>query len=161
MVMKKKGQEMSVSTLVLIVIGIVILVMLVLGFTMGWQNLWGKINVFQGGSVEDVISACKIAAAAEATYSYCNEFKPVTIDNNKIMVNCQYPDISSRLIDKRLNCETGDKDPARLYCIGLYDNAKEDASKKLNVDNTKVNSLTVTCAGIVPERATPLASAEK
>lgn len=114
--MKKKGQEMSVSTLVLIVIGIVVLVMLVLGFTMGWQNLWNKINVFQGGSVEDVINGCKIAATAEATYSYCNEFKPVTINNQKMLINCEYGAVQDRL-DKKLDCGADDKGRYKKYCI--------------------------------------------
>lgn len=120
MKVNKKGQEMSVATLVLIVIGIVVLVMLILGFSMGWQNLWGKINIFGGGSnVETVVQACKLAAASDSAYSYCNEFKKVTMDNKVQYVNCQANQIVSGL-DKTLDCggKTAEQS-AQDYCAKL------------------------------------------
>jgi hypothetical protein len=117
--MNKKGQEMSVATLVLIVIGIVVLVMLILGFSMGWKNLWGKINVFSGGSnVETVIQACEIAATSDSSYNFCQEFKTITIDGKKIYVNCQDSRVSSTL-EKRLSCPEGADDPALKKCQTL------------------------------------------
>lgn len=44
----KKGQEMSVGILVLIVLGIVVLVTLLIGFTMGWENFFEKIAKISG-----------------------------------------------------------------------------------------------------------------
>ena len=53
--LNKKGQDLSIGTLILIVLGIVVLVLLILGFTLGWGNLWDRINIFGGGaSVGDV-----------------------------------------------------------------------------------------------------------
>ena len=104
MVMNKKGQEMSVTTLILIVLGVVLLVMLILGFSMGWQNLWGKINIFGGGStVESVLESCKLATETESVFTYCNEFKKVTIDKKTQYVNCEAFQIINQL-DKRLKC---------------------------------------------------------
>ena len=118
MVMKKKGQEMSVATLVLIVIGIVILVMLILGFSMGWQNLWGKINIFGGGSnVETVVQACKLAATSESTFSYCSEFKKVTIDSKTQYINCEAKAVTG--LDKHLTCSPDLKARATNFCGSL------------------------------------------
>ncbi len=140
MKVNKKGQEMSVTTLVLIVIGVVLLVMLILGFSMGWQNLWGKINVLGGGSnVVTVIEACKIAATSDSTYSYCSEFKKVTIGSETRYFNCEAPEVLSGL-DKKLTCGTGDKDPVKVYCATLVkdktDAQKEDI-KKIMVNTNK------------------------
>jgi hypothetical protein len=120
MVMNKKGQEMSVSTLVLIVIGIVVLVMLILGFSFGWQNLWNKINILgAGSSVDTVVESCKIAATSDLVNSYCDEFKKVKIANQNMYVNCQYSAVVSKL-DKNLACPSGDAvGSATAYCGNL------------------------------------------
>lgn len=96
MVMKKKGQEMSISTLVIIVIAIIVLVLVVLGFTMGWQNLWSKFNIFGGssGSLADVVSACKIAISTQSTIAYCSEFHKV----GTAYYNCQQGDVNAALV---------------------------------------------------------------
>lgn len=90
----KKGQEMSVSTLVLIVIGIVVLVMLILGFSMGWQNLWGKINILGGSNLETIVQSCNIAATSDSVASYCEEFKLLSKGE---YVTCNYPKVKESL----------------------------------------------------------------
>jgi len=99
----KKGQEMSVATLVLIVIGIVVLVMVILGFTMGWQSLWSKINIFGGGSdINTIVQACNLAATSDSVYSYCNEFKQIKSAGKTEYLNCE----DSRVVGfaKTLDC---------------------------------------------------------
>ena len=73
----KRGQDLSIGTLILIVLGIIVLVLLILGFSMGWSNLWDKINIFGGTSgVGDIVLACKLASTSQDTYTLCNkEFK--------------------------------------------------------------------------------------
>lgn len=118
MVVNKKGQEMSVSTLVLIVIGIIILVVVILGFSMGWQNLWNKINIFGGASnVQTVIQSCQLAAASDSTYSYCSEFKKVTIDGKTRYINCEAPQVSG--LDKTLTCIPSMKERINSFCASL------------------------------------------
>lgn len=121
MKVNKKGQEMSVATLVLIVIGIVVLVMLILGFTLGWQNLWNKINILGGASdVSTVIQACNLAATTDDQNAYCNEFKSVKIGNQKQYVNCQNVNVQPNL-DKTLDCGgKSAEENAREYCAQLY-----------------------------------------
>ena len=116
MKVNKKGQEMSVATLVLIVIGIVVLVMLILGFTMGWQSLWNKINIFGGGSdVSTVIQACTLAANAGDKYAYCSEFKLIKIGNEKVYVNCQSNQVDTSLTSK-LDCDKKIDWNAETFC---------------------------------------------
>ena len=37
--MNKKGQEMSVTAIILIILGLIVLVVLILGFTVGWSQI--------------------------------------------------------------------------------------------------------------------------
>ena len=135
----KKGQEMSVTTLILIVIGIVLLVVLILGFSMGWSNLWSKINIIGGGTgIDTVIQGCNIAATSDAAFSYCNEFKEVTLPGSvKTFINCHYSAVEEKLT-KKLSC-TGD--PIEVYCTDLA-NAATSSSALAAVKNTHVNDKT-------------------
>ena len=74
LVMRKRGQEMSISTLVLIVIAIIVLVLVVIGFTGGLKNLWDRITNLGGGksNVQSIIQACQVACAANSQYDYCS-----------------------------------------------------------------------------------------
>jgi len=143
----KKGQEMSVATLVLIVIGIVVLVMLILGFSMGWTNLWSKINIFGGGSnVETVVQACKISASSGSTYSYCSEFKKVTIDGKTQYINCQDSRVAG--IENPLDCGKDAAASAKKYCTDLMMAAKTDTAKNAVLEIV-VNSNTCKGLGVV------------
>lgn len=75
----KRGQEMSISTLVLIVLAIIVLVLVVIGFTGGWQNLSDRISNLGGGkeNVQLVIQACEIACSSRSQYDYCTRMRDV------------------------------------------------------------------------------------
>ncbi len=116
----KKGQDLSIGTLILIVLGIVVLVLLVLGFSMGWENLWEKINIFGGGSsIGTVASACELAAQQDNKYGYCQEFKRVKVGQTNEYVNCQDTRLQSS-IDTRLNCDLNEVNNAiQMLCDGF------------------------------------------
>ena len=103
--MDKRGQELSVGTLILIVLGIVLLVLLILGFSLGWSNLWEKINIFGSGtSLESVAQKCSLAVPSNSLVSYCETYSQVTVDGKKRYINCEYPKLS---LDKKLTCAAG------------------------------------------------------
>ncbi len=83
----KIGQDMSIGTLILIVLGIIVLVLLVLGFSIGWENLFSKIGIFQGSDLSSMVTACKVAAASDSKTSFC-ECKSVKIDGAPSKINC-------------------------------------------------------------------------
>ncbi len=100
--MNKKGQELSVGTLILIVLGIVLLVLLILGFSLGWSNLWEKINIFSSStSLESVAQKCSLAATSNSLVSYCETFSQATVDGKKLYINCEYKKLN---LDKTLTC---------------------------------------------------------
>jgi len=75
MKMNKKGAEMTIGTIVIIVLALIVLVILALGFSSGWSNLWAKLNIF-GGTAQDLSTAgqvCQIACAAGDDVKFCKE----------------------------------------------------------------------------------------
>jgi hypothetical protein len=100
--MNKRGQELSVGTLILIVLGIVLLVLLILGFSLGWSNLWEKINIFSSAtSLDSVAQKCSLAVTSSSLTSYCEDFKQITVDGKKQYVNCEFSKLN---LDKTLTC---------------------------------------------------------
>jgi len=91
----KKGQEMSVATLLLIVLGLVIVVLVILGFSMGWSGLLEKINIFKPSSnIDDLMNNCNLALTQPG--AFC-EFKAVTLNGTSQYVNCQDSRIAGSL----------------------------------------------------------------
>ena len=87
----KRGQDLSIGTLILIVLGIIVLVLLILGFSMGWSNLWEKIGIFGGtSSVGDVVTACKLAVTSQDSYAVCQKSWKVKVNNEKQVLYCRH-----------------------------------------------------------------------
>ncbi|MBU0466125.1 MAG: hypothetical protein KJ718_05195 [Nanoarchaeota archaeon] len=83
--LNKRGQDLSIATLILIVLGIVILVLLIGGFSLGWGNLWEKVNIFSGGksNVGTINQACQLACTQQNTYNFCSEQRDLELQNKK------------------------------------------------------------------------------
>lgn len=89
--MNKRGQDLSIGTLILIVLGIVVLVLLILGFSLGWSNLWEKIDIFGGtSSVGDIVIACKLAHTSQDSYTLCEKTWKVDVEGEKQTVYCRH-----------------------------------------------------------------------
>lgn len=138
--MNKKGQELSVGTLILIVLGIVLLVLLILGFSLGWSNLWEKINIFSSStSLESVAQKCNLAVTSNSLISYCETFSLVTVDGKKMYINCEYEKLN---LDKKLICNSGrDVEKCKELLNGQFKVGEEakfvEARDKLTVNDKK------------------------
>jgi hypothetical protein len=69
----KKAQGLPISTIILLVIGVVILVVLVLGFTLGWNNLKGWIA--PSNNVQTIVEQCGLSCQMGQNYNFCYENK--------------------------------------------------------------------------------------
>ena len=74
----KKAQGLSINAIILIVLGILVLVMLVLGFTMGWDKIMPWIN--PPNNVQDVVSACQLKCSQNAKFSFCSELRTISMN---------------------------------------------------------------------------------
>ena len=142
----KKAQDLSIGTLILIVLGIIVLVLLILGFSMGWGNLWEKINIFGGGgsSIESEISACNLAVTSNSKYSYCENFQKIKIDGKTEYLNCQDGRVEPNL-NSKLTC---DKTTAQ-YIEAKCDSLSAADRTKVKVNNADCPATSSTqCAGV-------------
>jgi hypothetical protein len=68
----KKGFQMAISTIVMLVLAMMILLFLILFFTGGAGDFMGKIRSYFGYSnVDNVIEGCNILGDTSQTYDFC------------------------------------------------------------------------------------------
>ena len=139
----KRAQELSTTALILIVIGVIILVFVVLGFSIGWNNLFEKIGIFAGGgsSIESITLACKNAVGLNSIYSFCQDFKQIKVNGKTQYLNCQDDRIT---LDETIDTCVGD--PAKNKCIELI---KDGTAKADTLVNNKLCSSQVNCNEII------------
>lgn len=85
---KKRGQGLPISTIILLILGIVILVFLIIGFTQGW----GKFSsYFSKNNVNEVVTNCGLACSMNSQYDFCTSPRDLTSDTEKLkQVTCHY-----------------------------------------------------------------------
>jgi hypothetical protein len=103
MIRNKKAQGMSTSTIILLILGLIILVVLVLGFTVGWKRLLPFVQT--SNNLDTVKASCTIACSTNSQYDYCAALREV-----KDGVNDNFEDTC-------YNLATNQSYSARLYGI--------------------------------------------
>jgi len=78
--MDKTGQQMTLGTIIAIVLGVAVLVLLIWGFSSGWNNLWDKVTKYGGGkeNAGTVAQACALSCSSKNVYGFCN--KEITVN---------------------------------------------------------------------------------
>ena len=86
--MNKRGQELSTTTVILLILAVLVLVFLILGFSVGWS----KINPFLSKSNVDSISdACNIACNTNQNYAFCSQLRDLRAEDSKLKgVTCNF-----------------------------------------------------------------------
>ena len=77
----KKGQQMTLGTIIVIVLGILVLVFLIYGFSTGWGNLWDRITNLGGGesNLDTISQACALACTTNAKADYCTVSREIRV----------------------------------------------------------------------------------
>ena len=100
----KKGQQMTLGTIIAIVLGLVVLVFLIYGFSTGWGNLWEKITGLGGGDVNvaTISTACTLACQQEDQYSFCTQSRKVVLeaDTPAVDYTCQTLFTEKKAVDE-------------------------------------------------------------
>jgi len=84
----KRGQGMSTNAIILIILGIVVLVVLILGFTMGWKKIapWMSSN-----NVDDIVTACEASCSTSGVFDFCMVGRDLKAEDTKLKeVTCNY-----------------------------------------------------------------------
>ncbi len=97
--MNKKAAEMTIGTIVVIILALVVLVVLIYGFTTGWGNLWQRLTGFTGGevNVQTVVQSCQLACSTSAKYDYCLKERNVIFDEGSEAEKLTCRDLENRV----------------------------------------------------------------
>ena len=76
--LNKRGQGLQVSTIILMVLGVLVLILLALGFTIGWQKIvpWLSTN-----NVDTVVNQCQSACGTSSVYGFCSQNRTLKADD--------------------------------------------------------------------------------
>lgn len=89
MINNKRAQGLSTSTTILLILGVVILVVLILGFTIGWNKVapWISKN-----NVDSLRNTCEIACSGDSIYGYCLETRDLKLGDKKNLneITCNF-----------------------------------------------------------------------
>ena len=81
--MNKKGFEMAINTIVILVLSILVLIFLVLFFTDAGKIFLSKIGIYQGYSnVDNAVNSCNFYVESNSIYNYCCEKKEIKYFEN-------------------------------------------------------------------------------
>ena len=83
----KRGQGLSTNTIILLILGIVILVVLILGFTIGWDKLAPWISK---DNVQTIVNQCATACTTGDTYGFCTKPRTLKAEGGETPGTCWY-----------------------------------------------------------------------
>ena len=83
----KKGQGLSTSTIVLLILGLIVLVILIWGFATGWNVFKPLVNPT---NVDNIVQDCNLACSNQNKFSYCSGDRTLNVneDNLKVTTSC-------------------------------------------------------------------------
>ena len=65
----KRGQGLSVNAIILIVLGIFVLAILIVGFTIGWNRV---LPFLSNENVDRIVSSCETSCTTQSVFGYCS-----------------------------------------------------------------------------------------
>ncbi len=87
MKINKRGVEINISTIVILILAVLVLVVLALYFTGGMTSLWGKIagiaNVYSETDLNSARQKCSIYCSAENINNLCTTNIDITVQKDK------------------------------------------------------------------------------
>jgi len=84
----KRGQGLSTNAIILIILGVIVLVILVLGFMMGWDKIAPWIS---SNNVDTIVNACDIVCLSNGIYDFCMKERDLKADDVKLKkITCNY-----------------------------------------------------------------------
>lgn len=91
----KRGFELAISTLIVIVLAVIVLVALIFAFTGGFQRFWSYVQNLFPSDVQAVKTACFSACQSNQEYDFCirernvKDIGKITCQHSAINVTCE------------------------------------------------------------------------
>ena len=87
MELNKRGQGLSTNAIILIILGVFVLAILILGFTLGWDKLAPWIST-SDNNVATIATACTIACNTHSQFDFCSVGRTVNDGVNEFEDTC-------------------------------------------------------------------------
>lgn len=101
--MNKRGIELAISTIILLILGVFVLVGIILMLSGQWKNFTDTISQYWISDVEITRKACELACSTERVYDFCCIKRKATFEKIKESITCQ--DNRLGLECDKVNCE--------------------------------------------------------
>jgi len=86
MLNNKRGQGLSTNAIILIVLGVVVLVILIAGFTLGWSKIAPFLSK---NNVDTIANQCAVSCSTESRYDYTGKIMELNDGENEIKTTCE------------------------------------------------------------------------
>jgi hypothetical protein len=116
MVNNKKAQGLSLNTIVLLILAVLVLVLIVAGFAMGWGNMWQRVEgFFSKGNLDATIATCNIQCTTNQVNEFCNVPRSVKGANSE-PINLANGDYTCNALRSSLAGKNVNLDDCKLSC---------------------------------------------
>ena len=90
----KRGLELTINTMILIVLGVLILIALILAFTGAWGKFVNTIRGYSGSEIDNLTKLCQSQCDLDNKNSYCCEEKnlkeeKITCQDERLYHECE------------------------------------------------------------------------
>lgn len=100
--MHKRGFDLAISTLVVIVLAMLVLLALALAFTGGFSKFWLTVKNYFVSDVSTTKQACENACNSGLSYDFCCVQRELDFGQGKEKITCEDKSLN---ISCNLNCE--------------------------------------------------------
>ncbi|MCL5018221.1 MAG: hypothetical protein M1416_00430 [Candidatus Pacearchaeota archaeon] len=108
--LNKRGQELSTNTIILLILGLVILVVLILGFSTGWSFFK---NIISPTNVDSTVEECASACSLSQKFAFCSAERTLRVNEEDFSVKtscavlANSPQLTQYTIQKcsAINCD--------------------------------------------------------
>jgi hypothetical protein len=81
----KKGQSLSTSAIILIVLGVFILAIMIIGFMVGWNRIAPWLS---NENVDNIVNSCETACTTQSVFGYCSKLRDLNDGTDKYTATC-------------------------------------------------------------------------
>lgn len=122
----KKAQNLPVGTLLILIMGIAVVVIVLLGFYMGWDFIFGKIGLIPGTDLDAFVSGCSFSASqgpANLQAGYCSvRDKAINIPGRgSVYTNCKAVESYMTDVVVTISCDGNEYEQ---FCINRCQSTK-------------------------------------
>ena len=141
----KKGQDLSTSTIILLVLGVIILVILIIGFSTGWSFFK---NLISPTNVDSVIQDCSTACGTDQKFSFCSAERAFRVNEEKLDVKTSCAVLASAPKFTRYNIQTCPTINCDLACENIVINGKKGTIASSLPENDKYYDVSALATGL-------------